>query len=559
MTVCSPEMQAPERLLQPLKQVATRPTAKPQLSAISSSGHAGRTWTVVGSLILASAAALRFYDIGLRPLHNDEGVNGFFLLRLFRDGVYRYDPANYHGPTLYYFAHALACVGEWLAGDSLSTAMLRLGPALFGIAVIALALKLRPELGRVGSLSAAALLALSPGAVYFSRDFIHETLFVFFTLALVMAFQRYRAMQKPSWLMAAAIAAGLLFATKETAAISVIVLLLAAIISAKWTAYRGGRKPLPAPPASPKRPLACSVALWMAAAVAFIAVAAIFYSSFGSNPAGLRDALRAFAFWSKTAAKDQRYPWYTYVTWMFREETCIFVLALVGAALALMKATSRFALFAALWGFGLLAAYSLVPYKTPWLMLNFVVPMALVGGWAVNFIYQQAPKRTSRGFALAMVSALLCLSAYEALRLNFYEYDDPAHPYVYVQTRRGFLDLVAEVNRRAASGAGPETSIVVLSRDYWPLPWYLRDYAHAAYPGRGLPGHETLVIASAVQRRLLAPALRGYDQVGVYPSRPGVDLVLLVRHESSAIPDAAAAPNSRWPESKANPGSGFGE
>ena len=42
--------------------------------------------------------------LALKPLHHDEGVNGFFLTNLFRDGVYKYDPANYHGPTLYYIA-----------------------------------------------------------------------------------------------------------------------------------------------------------------------------------------------------------------------------------------------------------------------------------------------------------------------------------------------------------------------------------------------------------------------------------------------------------------------
>ena len=45
--------------------------------------------------------------------------------------------------------------------------------------------------------------------------------------------------------------------------------------------------------------------------------------------------------------------------------------------LAVLKPARRFALFAALWAFGLIAAYSLIAYKTPWLSLNFVVPLAL--------------------------------------------------------------------------------------------------------------------------------------------------------------------------------------
>jgi len=55
-------------------------------------------------IVIAAAAGLRLYDLTLKPLHHDEGVNGFFLLGLFREGVYCYNPANYHGPTLYYFS-----------------------------------------------------------------------------------------------------------------------------------------------------------------------------------------------------------------------------------------------------------------------------------------------------------------------------------------------------------------------------------------------------------------------------------------------------------------------
>ena len=35
-------------------------------------------------------------------MHHDEGVNGFFLTNLVRNAEYKYDPSNYHGPTLYY-------------------------------------------------------------------------------------------------------------------------------------------------------------------------------------------------------------------------------------------------------------------------------------------------------------------------------------------------------------------------------------------------------------------------------------------------------------------------
>src|SRR5213080_3164824 len=59
-------------------------------------------WLANCAVVTAIAAFLRFFWLALKPLHHDEGVNGFFLTNLVRDGIYKYDPANYHGPTLYY-------------------------------------------------------------------------------------------------------------------------------------------------------------------------------------------------------------------------------------------------------------------------------------------------------------------------------------------------------------------------------------------------------------------------------------------------------------------------
>ena len=186
------------------------------------------TWRAACFLILIAAAVLRLYHLGLKPLHHDEGVNAYFLVRLFRQGIYHYDPANYHGPTLYYFALLVSSVIELFSRpNDLTTITIRLVPALFGIATVALLLDLRKQLGDIGVLSAAALVAVSPAAVYFSRDFIHEPLLVFFTLAVPVAVLRYRDTRKPTYLMLASAAAALMFATKETAAISAVVLLLA--------------------------------------------------------------------------------------------------------------------------------------------------------------------------------------------------------------------------------------------------------------------------------------------------------------------------------------------
>jgi len=185
----------------------------------------GRAWLLARLSILLVAAVLRFYNLDLVPLHHDEGVNGNFLVRLVRDGYYHYDPANYHGPTLYYFAAIFPWLLRILFGPhaqntyGLTTTAIRFVPALFGMATICLVFTLRRYLGTIATLTAAGLLAISPGAVYLSRYFIHETLFVFFTLAIVVTALKYFESARPIYLILGAISAALLFATKETAII----------------------------------------------------------------------------------------------------------------------------------------------------------------------------------------------------------------------------------------------------------------------------------------------------------------------------------------------------
>src|SRR2546423_11333912 len=155
--------------------------------AVASAGMSERAWRLWSLGILIVGALLRLYNLSLVPLHHDEGVNGNFLVSLVRDGRYVYDPQNYHGPTVYYFSAIIPWVARFLGGKNfaeahgLTTFNIRFVTAAFGIATIGLALLLRKRLGTVGALSAAALIAISPGAVYLSRYFIHESLYVFFT------------------------------------------------------------------------------------------------------------------------------------------------------------------------------------------------------------------------------------------------------------------------------------------------------------------------------------------------------------------------------------------
>src|SRR6185295_912080 len=106
----------------------------------------------------------------MKPLHHDEGVNGFFLMDLFRKGEYHYDPANYHGPTLYYIALAFSKIFD----NEMNTTTIRASVAGWGVLIVVLCSYLRRYIGKTGSLFAALFVAVSPGMVFISRYFIHE-------------------------------------------------------------------------------------------------------------------------------------------------------------------------------------------------------------------------------------------------------------------------------------------------------------------------------------------------------------------------------------------------
>ena len=57
-------------------------------------------WIEIGILLLA--AVLRIVLLDIKPPHFDEGINGWFVDQMVRNGFYHYDPTNYHGPLHFY-------------------------------------------------------------------------------------------------------------------------------------------------------------------------------------------------------------------------------------------------------------------------------------------------------------------------------------------------------------------------------------------------------------------------------------------------------------------------
>lgn len=494
--------------------------------------------------MLVAAAVLRLFDLTLKPLHHDEGVNGNFLVTLVRTGYYHYDPGNYHGPTLYYFAWVIAKISKFLlGGDGLTTFGIRLVTALFGIGIVWLLLSLRRQLGHFGSLAAAALAAVSCGLVFFSRYFIHEILFVFFTLAVVVAVLRFRQNSQPRDLMLAALAAALLGATKETWALTAAVWLIALPCTSLYLRWRkgptwqtGAEGKATQVAGSTQKQEWTNKELYITAALLFAFVWVIFYSSFLTNFRGVVDSVRTFGYWFKTSESAHEYGPLKYLEWLWQEERPVLLLGAMGIGAAFWQARNRFAVFTAFWSLGILAAYSLVRYKTPWNALNIILPLVIMAGYGLEQLYQTRTKERWLTDLIKVAAVLILasgvgVSLYKAIDLSFVHYDDDSKAYVYAHTRRDFLGLIKEIDSIAAANpAGKNIGIVVMSPEHWPLPWYLRNYTHVGYWGRVIDTSEPILVVhesqvEQVERRL---GYR-YRRFSSHELRPGNELYLYVK------------------------------
>lgn len=573
-----------------------------------------RYWWIGCFLITAIAIFLRVYWIDLKPLHHDEGVNGYFLTTLFREGIYKYDPGNYHGPSLYFIALAFTKI------LGLETFAIRYSVVIFGVGIVVLAFFLRRYIGKAGALSAALFLAVSPGMVFISRYFIHEILFIFFTFAIVigvMYFMEKRSAGiaanvqmalvllvclipvplflprlfgetevtgtvrsafflleavivfflmlllsrwregRPIYLLLAAASCALLFATKETAFITLGTMAIACVCI--WI-YRQifidharleptWQEPVKLTPKTFFQSLggsADAILLLVACAVIFIYIIVLFFSSFFTYMHGVKSAVEAYYFWTKTGTKEHaENGFFVYFKWMGLIEMPIFILGAYGSLVAFWKAQHRFAMFAALWAWGLMAAYTLIPYKTPWLALSFILPMCLIAGYAIDDLVtgKKAGRKILGAFLVAVAAIVLTVQTVE---LNFYSYDNEKRPYVYSHTKREFLELIKKIEEFGEkTKKGNDISISVVSPEYWGLPWYTRNYPNVGYHGKPVPANTVDLIITSEQQEgkclaqerptvecdLLRRYPENYDLVGTYPLRPGVDLKLYVRNE----------------------------
>lgn len=499
-------------------------------------------WRLAGwTLVMAVALCWRIPRLDLRPMHNDEAVNAVKFGRLWVNNSYKYDPNEFHGPTLPYFTWPVALLEGGGPFIAFSASTFRVVTVLFGAALVLLPWLLRRDLGEGEALWAAALTALSPAMVFYSRYYIHEMLLVSFTGLAFIALWRAGRGGGATWTVTAGLALGLMAATKETFVFTLVALALAAAtsaLSAKW------RPQIRTPEWRWQ---------WSGAALALamgIVTAALFYSSFFANPGGLLDAVRTYLPWLHRAggATPHVHGWGFYFRRLFFyrstggpfwSEGFVGVLALIGFCNALGGGLLRRMI--AFYTVYLTLIYMVLPYKTPWCLLGFYDGMILLAAMGAVVVWRSGQGRTARVVAATVLAAGLAQLGWQAWRENFgMDRTGVAfcatskNPYVYSQTSPDLLRLVDTVDGLA--GVSPEkfnTVVEVISPEsYWPLPWYLRHFNAAdvgywtAVPDQPLA--PIMMVAASLHAALDERPGKTHLMAGYFQLRPGLFLELYV-------------------------------
>lgn len=480
-----------------------------------------------------------------RTFHPDEANQAFAVGRLLETGRYEYRPDDHHGPTLYYAAVALQKAAGRDTTAALDGTLLRCTPLLF--AVLALVLAFAAVRRRTASRRAAALAVLllgtAPAFVFFATDFIQEMLLACFSVALFWAGAGYRAARtapasgdhrrlKPgTWALLAGIAAGLAFATKETAVLTFAAATLAGAPFLR--AARAGKTFVP-------RDLTL-------AAAGFALTSILFFSSFCTHGRGVYDAfvsapaayaVRALGGAASAGAAAHVHPIGQYLSWLFGCDGRFSALPLA----LLFAVTFRRRSFLHLYTLALLGLYSLLPYKTPWCALQIIVPMALAPFTMSPFPhfhiskFPHSPTSTFTHFhrtipALPSLLALVALACHLAGDVALFRAPDARTiPYNYAAASPEVKDLAAAA-AAALDASDSFLAVALPPEDTWPFPWYNRPHesrtgywtSFAALEQLAADGRKpAAVIVPAAQGHLVQPLFPHLKHTSRHFMRPGV-------------------------------------
>ncbi len=485
------------------------------------------------ALILLLAAIVRVAFLDIKPPHFDEGINGWFCDQMAKTGFYAYDPTNYHGPLHFY----VLFVSLQLFGRSLWA--LRLPVVLASLLTMFWIFLFRPFLGRTVCYLAALGMAISPGFIFYDRYSIHESWLVLFLIVTFWGILGISTSREPRYFWGFILGLTGMILTKETyiihlaafAAAGCLVLVLRQLtpegrswqrpgVASPKAASKSVANPRAAksvaspgiasnaPPVQDRlqRRTQLPVRHIIGAILVGVTLIIFFYSGNFRYWRGLEGLYQTFLPWTKTAVDAAGHGKPDFDLFPLVPPLFVAHVPALGAlsnfklnwywirllldyewfAVAGLLFSFRFFLggnpalrFLAIYGLGVLLAYSIVPYKTPWCIISIAWPFLFLGAALLEFV----AKQLNRIVAVLVALPLFAHSAWKSYDLNFVKFDNAKERYVYVQTFREYRSFVDPILEKGAKNPESKTKLsgLVLLSSYFPIPWDLGEFPNIGY------------------------------------------------------------------------------
>jgi uncharacterized protein (TIGR03663 family) len=426
-------------------------------------------WIPVAILIFA--AFLRLLLLGMKPAHFDEGINGWFVDQMNKNGFYRYDPTNYHGPLHFYVLY----ISEALLGRNIWA--LRLPVVCVSMICVYLMFKFEPFVGKNISRFAALAMAVSPAFVFYGRYSIHEVWLQLFSMLFILGLLGLWRRGTKGYLWCAGMGVAGMILTKETYVIHVGCAVVAIFVT--WVTTLINRVPN-------KKPVPQTwtyLDLLMVVAVGAGAIILLYSGTFFNWP-GVKGLYQTFQAWAKTGQNGnghEKPPIYWYKILVQSCEVPVWFGIIFALYTPFIKNISL--RYLAIYGIGTMIAYTIVHYKTPWCLISMVWPLLFVFGALLLVTPGKYRLATSISLGLALWASL-CYSVY----LNFFKCSSDSEPYVYVQTYNDIFKLTRPVLALAERDpANYQMTGHLIRSSTYPLPWILADFTKVGYYEGGNP------------------------------------------------------------------------
>lgn len=344
----------------------------------------------------------RFWDLGSRALHHDESLHALYSWYLYVGRGYVHDPMM-HGPFQF---HAVALV-YLLFGASDYTA--RVVPAIFGVWVVIAPYFLRREMGRLAALLAAALFAISPSFLYFSRFIRNDIYMAGWAMIVLIGIFGFLRERRPFHFYLIAVGAAFSYATKETVYITGFVFLLFFVLEYVVSRLRGRS------PAGWDALKAVSGRTWAVSIALFLVINLVLYTTFFTNPKGIvSGSTGAITYWlAQQGVQRGGQPWFYYLLLIPLYEFLPLLVAFAGLVFLVARRKllrqGLFFWFMVVWLLGALAIYSWAGEKMPWLSLHIAQPLVFLAALGLAGLARRASRQLFVQGAGFLVLALVGL------------------------------------------------------------------------------------------------------------------------------------------------------